>query len=335
MTALSDSGPHARPHASPSAGPYRFGMLAYGGVAVSLVFCFWKATVGLLAPLIGIAVVGINPHLQAVAMWAFAAIAVAAIVFDRCRHGDAAPAIVGVAALLVIVGTLYGPYHDAILAAGYVLLLIAAFLNQNRMLAALNRQIVDQASELADANAQPERRVDAQVSEIERLARLRRFLPAEVADLITTEGREGLLESHRRYIACLFCDIRRFTAMTESMEPEDVMDVLRAFHERVGELTVRYGGTIGFRAGDGVLVFFNDPLPCDDPDLRAVRLALDLRMAFEVLRGGWRGLDIDVGLGIGVAIGYATMGMIGTEGRFDYTAIGNAVNLAARLSDHA
>jgi class 3 adenylate cyclase len=156
-----------------------------------------------------------------------------------------------------------------------------------------------------------------------------------VADLVTTEGKESLLESHRRYIACLFCDIRRFTAMTESMEPEDVIEVLRGFHEEVGRLVVQYRGTIGYRAGDGVMVFFNDPIPCEDPDCRAVRLALDIRAAFARLCERWSKLDVNVGLGIGIASGYATMGVIGVEGRFDYTPIGNAVNLAARLSDHA
>jgi len=123
--------------------------------------------------------------------------------------------------------------------------------------------------------------------------------------------------------------------MTEAMEPEDVMDVLRGFHERAGRLIVQYRGTIGYRAGDSVMVFFNDPIPCEDPDLRAVRLALDLRQAFADLHQRWGKLGVDVGLGIGIASGYATMGVIGVEGRFDYTSIGGAVNLAARLSDRA
>ena len=315
--------------------PFQFGALAYLGAAVSLVFCFWKATIGLLAPVLGLTIVEINPHLQAIIMWAFAAVTVGALAMDRKRHGETTPVLIGAAALVVIVGTLYTVYHDAILAAGYVLLLIAAFLNQNRMLAFLNRQVGAQASELADMNVSLERRVADQVDEIERLARLKRFLPGEVAELVTTEGNESLLESHRRYIACLFCDIRRFTIMTESMEPEDVMDVLRGFHEEVGKLVVHYGGTIGYRAGDGVMVFFNDPLPCDDPDLRAARLALDVRQSFAELCQRWTKLGADVGLGIGIASGYATMGVIGVEGRFDYTPIGNAVNLAARLSDQA
>ena len=147
--------------------------------------------------------------------------------------------------------TLYTFYHDVILATGYVLLLIATFLNQNRTLAFLNQKVQAQADEIAEVNTSLERRVTDQVGEIERLARLKRFLPGDVADLITTEGKESLLESHRGYIACLFCDIRRFTSMTENMEPEDVMNVLRGFHEHVGGLVVEYGGTIGYRAGDG------------------------------------------------------------------------------------
>lgn len=313
----------------------RFGFAAYLGAAVSLVFCFWKATFSLIVPILGLTFIDINPHLQAIMMWLFAAGAVVALFFDRRKHGESAPFVIGIAALIVIVGTLYTFYHDSILATGYVLLLIATFLNQNRMLAFLNQRVEAQTQDLAEMNKSLERRVADQVEEIEQLARLKRFLPGEVADLITSEGNQALLESHRRYIACLFCDIRRFTAMTESMEPEDTMDVLRGFHEQVGKLVVSYHGTIGYRAGDGVMVFFNDPIPCEDPDLRAVNLALDLRQAFAHLSRRWEKLGADVGLGIGIASGYATMGVIGTEGRFDYTPIGNAVNLAARLSDQA
>ena len=319
----------------PRRGIFRFGLLAYAGAAVSLGVCFWKSTFGLIAPVLGLTFVDINPHVQAVFMWLFAAIAVVALLFDRKRHGDHAPLLIGAAALIVIVGTLYTFYDSAILASGYVLLLIAAFLNQNRMLSFLNRRVQAQAGELAEMNRTLESRVSQQVAEIDRLARLKRFLPGEVADLIMTEGKESLLEGHRRYIACLFCDIRRFTSMTESMEPEDVMAVLRGFHERAGRLVVQYGGTIGYRAGDGIMVFFSDPIPCDDPDLRAVRLALDLQRAFAELQARWAKLGVDVGLGIGIASGYATMGLIGEEGRLDYTPIGGAVNLAARLSDHA
>jgi len=319
----------------PRRGIFRFGLLAYLGAGVSLAVCFWKLVFGLVAPIVGLTFIEINPHLQAVIMWVFAAVAVVALFFDRKQHGEDAPFLIGLAALIVIVGMLYTFYDRTILASGYVLLLIAAFLNQNRMLSFLNRRVHAQAAELAEMNNTLESRVCHQVEEIERLARLKRFLPGEVADLMMTEGKESLLEGHRRYIACLFCDIRRFTSMTEAMEPEDVMDVLRSFHEGAGRLVVQYRGTIGYRAGDGVMVFFNDPIPCDDPDLRVVRLALDLQQAFADLYQRWAKLGVDVGLGIGIASGYATMGVIGVEGRSDYTPIGNAVNLAARLSDHA
>jgi class 3 adenylate cyclase len=321
--------------AVPRPGIFRFGLLAYLGAGLSLGVCFWKSVFGLVAPILGLTFIDINPHVQAVIMWLFAAVAVVALFFDRKQHGENAPFVIGATVLIVIVGTLYTFYDSAILASGYVLLLIAAFYNQNRMLAFLNRRVEGQARELVEMNRTLETRVSHQVAEIERLARLKRFLPGEVANLILTEGKESLLEGHRRYIACLFCDIRRFTSMTEAMEPEDVMDVLRGFHERAGRLVVQYRGTIGYRAGDGVMVFFNDPIPCDDPDLRAVRLALDLQRAFAELQARWAKLSVDVGLGIGIASGYATMGVIGEEGRFDYTPIGGAVNLAARLSDHA
>lgn len=314
---------------------FRSGTLAYLGAAVSLIFCFWKATFGFIAPVMGLAVIDINPHLQAVVMWGFAAVTVAALIVDRKQHGENTPLVLGISALMIIIGTLYTFYHDVILATGYVLLLIAAFLNQNRTLAFLNRKVRAQADQITEVNKSLEQRVTNQVQEIERLARLKRFLPGEIADLITTEGKESLLESHRGYIACLFCDIRRFTSMTETMEPEDVMNVLRGFHEQVGRLVVQYGGTIGYRAGDGVMVFFNDPIPCDNPDLRVVELALDIRKAFAGLREQWAKFEVDVGIGIGIASGYATVGVIGVEGRFDYTPIGNSVNLAARLSDQA
>jgi class 3 adenylate cyclase len=314
---------------------FRFGLLAYLGAAISLGFCFWKSIFIVVGPILGLAFIEINPHLQAVLMWLFAAVTVIGLLIDRKQHGENMPLALGTAALVVIIGTLYTYYHVSILASGYVFLLIAAFLNQVRMLSFLNRKVRAQAGELAEMNESLERRVTDQVEEIERLARLKRFLPGEVANLITTEGKEKLLESHRRYIACLFCDIRRFTSMTESMEPEDVIEVLRGFHERVGQLVVQYQGTIGYRAGDGVMVFFNDPIPCEDPDFRAVRLALDIRRAFTDLCQRWGKLGIDIGIGVGIASGYATMGVIGVEGRFDYTPIGSAVNLAARLSDNA
>jgi class 3 adenylate cyclase len=313
----------------------RFDLLAYLGPGVSLGFCFSKAILGIVAPLFGLAILEMNPHVQAVLMSLFAAGGLMALFFDRHRHGDRTPTLVGLLAFSLIVGTLYIYYDSTILMVGYAILLSAAFLNQNALLVNLKREVEAQASELEKSNQNLERRVERQVNEIDKLARLKRFLPAEVAKLITAEGKESLLESHRRYITCLFCDIRRFTSMSENLDPEDVMDVLRAFHEQIDRLVASYSGTIGYRAGDGVMVFFNDPIPCDNPDDNAVRLAFDLQQAFAALCKRWEKLGIDVGLGIGIASGYATMGVIGVEGRCDYTPIGKAVNLAARLSDHA
>ena len=189
-----------------------FGLFAYLGAAISLVFCFWKATFGLVAPLVGMTVVDLNPHLQAVTMWLFAAGAVVALAADRKRHGEIQPLLVGIVALIVIIGTLYVFYHDAILAAGYVLLLVSAFLNSTQMLASLNRKVLAQASELAELNRSLEHRVSDQVSEIGRLARLKRFVAPQLADMIVTSGNDTLLESHRQEITVVFADLRGFTS---------------------------------------------------------------------------------------------------------------------------
>jgi class 3 adenylate cyclase len=153
--------------------------------------------------------------------------------------------------------------------------------------------------------------------------------------MITSEGKEGLLDSHRRYIACPFCDIRDFTPLSESLEPEEVMEVLQVYHEKIGALIAASGGTIGFRAGDGVMVFFNDPLPCDHPSLEAATLALAMRDAFAEARRKWERLGSRLAIGIGIASAYATLGLVGDTGRRDYTAIGNVVNLASRLCNQA
>jgi class 3 adenylate cyclase len=241
----------------------------------------------------------------------------------------------GVVALLIIVGTLYLYYDVRILILGYLLLVIAALINPARLLIDLNRSVRAQARELAELNSTLETRVETQVEEIERLARLKRFLSAEVADLVTAEGEGSLLDSHRRLIACLFCDVRNFTAFSDAVEPEEVMSVLQVVHEHMGRLVVAHRGTIGYRAGDGLMVIFNDPLPCEDPVLQAVRLALEMKATFQEIQGRWRKLGHELGFGIGIAYGYATLGLIGSEGRYDYTAIGNVVNIAARLCDSA
>ena len=190
-------------------------------------------------------------------------------------------------------------------------------------------------NDLNRLNQQLEQRVTDQVSEIERMGRLRRFLPPQVADLIVTSGTEKQLESHRREITALFCDLRGFTGFSESSDPEDVMALLREYHAAIGEIINTYGGTLERYAGDGVMVVFNDPIPVDNPALQAVRMAVDMRAAIGALTEKWRRLGHEIGFGIGVAHGFATLGTIGFEGRFDYAAIGTVSNVASRLCDEA
>ena len=189
--------------------------------------------------------------------------------------------------------------------------------------------------DLNKLNQQLERRVTDQVSEIERMGRLRRFLPPQVADLIVASGAEKQLESHRREITALFCDLRGFTGFSESSDPEDVMALLREYHAAIGGIINKYGGTLERYAGDGVMVVFNDPIPVDKPALQAVLMAIDMRAAIGALIEKWRKLGHDIGFGIGIAHGFATLGTIGFEGRFDYAAIGTVSNVASRLCDEA
>jgi class 3 adenylate cyclase/GAF domain-containing protein len=190
-------------------------------------------------------------------------------------------------------------------------------------------------NELNKLNQQLEQKVSDQVGEIERMARLRRFLPPQVADLIVASGTEKRLESHRREITALFCDLRGFTGFSEKSDPEDVMSLLREYHAAIGEIIIKYSGTLEHYAGDGVMVFFNDPIPVPNPALQAVRTALDMRMAIESLTEKWRRLGHELGFGVGIAHGFATLGTIGFEGRFDYAAVGTVSNVASRLCDEA
>src|SRR5262245_34398158 len=190
-------------------------------------------------------------------------------------------------------------------------------------------------NDLNKLNQQLEQRVVDQVSEIERMGRLRRFLPPQVADLIVASGTEKQLESHRREITALFCDLRGFTGFSESSDPEDVMALLHEYHAAIGGIINKYRGTLERYAGDGVMVVFNDPIPVDNPALQAVLMAIDMRAAIGELIEKWRKLGHDIGFGIGIAHGFATLGTIGFEGRFDYAAIGTVSNVASRLCDEA
>jgi len=189
--------------------------------------------------------------------------------------------------------------------------------------------------EVQALNASLETRVEEQVGEIERMSRLKRFLPPQVADAIVSSGNEKLLSSHRALIGVLFCDIRGFTAFCETAEPEETIEVLQTYHEEMGKLLNAHGAGVDHRAGDGIMVIFNDPLPCDDPAGDAVRLAMAMRARMVELCKGWRRLGHRLGFGVGISLGYATVGMVGFEGRYEYTASGTAVNLAARLCDKA
>jgi len=196
-------------------------------------------------------------------------------------------------------------------------------------------QLEMRSQEIATLNQQLEQRVANQVGEIERMSRLRRFLPPQVADLIVASGTEKQLESHRREITALFCDLRGFTGFSESSDPEDVMALLRDYHDAIGQIIFKYGGTLERFAEDGVMVIFNDPVPVENPPLQAVLMALDMRSAIEALMEKWRLLGHDLGFGIGIEHGFATLGTIGFEGRRDYAAIGTVSNVASRLCDEA
>src|SRR5690349_2677549 len=201
--------------------------------------------------------------------------------------------------------------------------------------ARLLQELRERTDQLANLNQQLEQRVADQVGEIERMSRLRRFLPPQVADLIVASGTEKQLESHRREITALFCDLRGFTGFSESSDPEDVMALLSEYHAAIGEIIIKYSGTLERYAGDGVMVIFNDPVPVDNPALQAVLMALDMRTAIGGLIEKWRELGHDLGFGIGIAHGFATLGTIGFEGRRDYAAIGTVSNVASRLCDEA
>jgi adenylate cyclase len=164
---------------------------------------------------------------------------------------------------------------------------------------------------------------------------LKRFLAPQLAELIVSSGEERILESHRRDIVVVFCDLRGFTSFAETAEPEEMLDLLREYHEALGPLVTRSEGTLGHFSGDGIMVFFNDPLPCPDPAERAVRMAAEMREAVARLQVDWRRRGREIGFGVGIAQGYATLGQIGFAERVDYTAIGTVCNLAARLCDAA
>jgi adenylate cyclase len=199
----------------------------------------------------------------------------------------------------------------------------------------LHDQVQAQANDLATWNQTLEQRVGEQVAELDRMNRLKNFLSPQVAKLVVSSGDAKLLETHRRDITVVFCDLRGFTAFAESAEPEDIIAVLQEYYRCMGEQIDRFEGTLQHFAGDGLLIIFNDPIPCPDPALRAVRMAVEMRAQMAMLAEKWRRLGHELGFGIGIASGHATLGNVGYESRFHYTAAGTVVNLGSRLCAQA
>ncbi len=212
---------------------------------------------------------------------------------------------------------------------------LVARLRANLRIKDLHDKVQAQAAELADWTKTLEGRVADQVEEVERMGRLRRFLSPQIADAVVAAGDERVLESHRREITVVFCDLRGFTAFAEGAEPEDVMGLLGDYHGALGPIIHEYEGTLERFLGDGLMVIFNDPVPCPNPAERAVRMAVDMRARVATLAETWRRRGFNLGFGVGIAQGYATLGRIGFEGRYDYAAIGGVPNLSARLCDEA
>jgi adenylate cyclase len=218
--------------------------------------------------------------------------------------------------------------HAALLARVRAMLRIKALHDTVREQAT---RLEAQSAELAAWNRELETRVEAQLAELERMQSLKRFLPPQLAELIVARGDDRILETHRRDIVVVFCDLRGFTAFAETAEPEEVVELLREYHDALGPLVTQAEGTLNHFSGDGIMVFFNDPLPCPDPAERAAGMAVAIREAVAGLQLQWRRRGREIGFGIGIAQGYATLGQIGFAERVDYTAIGTVCNLAARL----
>ena len=199
----------------------------------------------------------------------------------------------------------------------------------------LRDEVQSQADQLAEWNKTLEQRVQAQLTQLDRLGKLKGFFSPQLAESIVNGGGEELLKTHRREVVVVFLDMRGFTAFTDRSEPEEVMDVLADYHRVMGRLIVDYEGTLERFAGDGMMIFFNDPIPLANPAASAVRMTLAMQENFIPLRQAWQKRGYDLDLGIGIAQGYATLGAIGFDGRWDYACIGSVTNLAARLCSEA
>jgi class 3 adenylate cyclase len=197
------------------------------------------------------------------------------------------------------------------------------------------RRLEEQAEELVALNQGLEQRVAEQLTELEHVSQLKRFFSPQLAELIVSSGDEKFMESHRQEITVVFCDLRNFTEFSATAEPEEQLRVLREYHNAVGSLIFRYEATLEHFAGDGVMAFFNDPVPCPDPAARAIKMAIAMREEVGKLRVDWDKRGFELGFGVGIALGYATLGQVGFEGQFHYMAIGSVANLASRLCDQA
>lgn len=255
--------------------------------------------------------------------------------YDVCRRIRAEPAT---ALLPVVMCTSLDPQQERIngIEAGADDFLSKP-VNQPELFARVKsllrvKQLHDQVEAL---NAGLEKRVAEQVGEIERLARLQRFVSPRVGELILSGEVDDPLKTRRREITVVFTDLRGFTAFSETAEPEEVMGVLREYHATLGRIVMAHEGTVEHFSGDGVMILFNDPMPLSEPELAAVRMALDMRLEVAGLAAGWRKRGHDLGFGVGIANGYATLGAIGFEGRRDYGAVGPVTNLSARLCAEA
>ena len=262
--------------------------------------------------------------------------------YDVCRRIRADPAT---ALLPVVLCTSLEPKQERIngIEAGADDF-IAKPINQQELFArvksllrvkALQDEVKVQAAQLAEWNNLLEQRGREQVVQMQRLERLKNFFSPQLAEAIVAGGTGDPLQSHRREITVVFLDLRGFTAFTETADPEEVMGVLREYHAAMGALILAHQGTLERFTGDGIMVFFNDPVAVDDPAARAARMALQMQQRTEALALGWRKRGYELQLGIGIATGFATLGAIGFEGRIDYGAIGNVTNLAARLCGEA
>jgi class 3 adenylate cyclase len=329
--------------------PLPFGVLANTATVVSLIACY-ATRIQIWIPTLQEPIKNwVNIHLQAVIIVAAAGAAVVGLVLDRRHHRSLLPLAAGAAGFVLIAWSMYAPFGRIEDTVGFVVLVAAVFLNQTKALRQLtmnlqsqrteieqqNTLLEQQSRELAEWNQTLSQRVEEQVSHIERLGRFKRFFSPELADLILEGGTQDPLQIHRREIAALFLDLRGFTAFADRAEPEDVIKVLNEYHAAIGDLIGEYGGTLERFTGDGIMVFFNDPIPVPNPLEQAIRLGLAMRDKVGALAQRWDRRGYDLGMGIGIALGYATMGAIGFEGRWDYAAIGRVPNLAARLCAEA